>query len=475
MDGYLRNLILNADSYKASHFLQYPQGTTRVSSYIESRGGKWDRAVFFGLQMALIEYLSKPVTRANIDEADEFWKGHGLPFNRSGWERILKKHKGFLPLKIEAVAEGSVVPNRNVLLQAVNTDPACYWLTSYVETILVRAVWYPTTVCTNGFFCKKEILESLRRTSDSADAVVGFKLHDFGFRGASSLESAAIGDCAHLVNFLGTDTVAGVLAAREYYGERMAGHSIPAAEHSTITAWGGAQGEAAAFENMLDQFAKQGKTVAVVSDSFDIYNACSSLWGEKLREKIEKSGATVVVRPDSGIPEEVVPKVVGLLMEKFGFTTNSKGFKVLPSCIRVIQGDGINYESIGRILKAMESRKLSTENTAFGMGGGLLQDFNRDTLMFAMKASAIETDGTWRDASKSPVGDRGKHSKKGRLALIKDKKGEYATIRLEELKDGQENLLSTVFEGGKITKKYSFAEIRKAASNCLEESLSGRK
>jgi len=472
MAEYLRNLILNADSYKASHFLQYPPKTTRVSSYIESRGGKWDRAVFFGLQMALIEYLSKPITKADIDEADEFWTEHGLPFHHSGWEHILNKHKGFLPLKIEAVEEGSVVPGHNVLLQVENTDPECYWLTSYVETILMRAVWYPTTVCTNSFFCKKEILESLRRTSENADAVVGFKLHDFGFRGASSLESAAIRDAAHLVNFLGTDTVAGVLAAREYYGEKMAGYSIPAAEHSTMTAWGEGKGELDAFSNMLDQFAKQGKTVAVVSDSFDIYNACSSLWGGKLREQVEKSGATIVVRPDSGEPVEVVPKVVELLMEKFGFTVNAKGFKVLPDCIRIIQGDGINYESIGRILAAMERHKLSTENIAFGMGGGLLQDFNRDTLMFAMKASAIEVGGKWRDVSKSPVDDAGKHSKKGRLALVKDKKGEYATVRLEELQDGQENLLKTVFENGKITKKYSFAEIRKAASDSLEEMLS---
>jgi len=475
MADYLRNLILNADSYKASHFLQYPPKTTRVSSYIESRGGKWDRSLFFGLQMALLEYLSKPITKKDVDDAEEFWKGHGLPFNRQGWEHILKKHKGFLPLKIEAVEEGSVVPNRNALLQVENTDPECYWLTSYVETILMRAVWYPTTVATNGFFCKKEILESLRRTSENADAVVGFKLHDFGFRGASSLESAAIGDCAHLVNFLGTDTVAGVLAAREYYGEKMAGFSIPAAEHSTMTAWGGAHGEQAAYSNMLDQFAKQGKTVAVVSDSFDIYNACSVLWGEKLRERVEKSGATIVIRPDSGKPEEVVPKVVELLMEKFGFAVNSKGFKVLPSCIRVIQGDGINYESIKRILAAMERRLLSTENIAFGMGGGLLQDFNRDTLCFAMKASAIEIDGKWRDVSKSPVGDAGKHSKKGRLALVRDAKGKYCTIRKEDLAAGQENLLKVVFENGKATHKQTFAQIRKRAGEGLEEVLCGRK
>ena len=472
MDDLSRNIILNTDSYKASHYLQYPPKTTAVSSYIEARGGRWDCSVFFGLQMALIEYLSRRITKEDIDEADEFWKAHGLPFNREGWEHILKKHGGRLPLRIEAVAEGSVVPNRNVLVQVVNTDPECFWLTSYVETILVRAVWYPTTVCTNGFFCKKDILESLRRTSDNADAVVGFKLHDFGFRGASSFETAAIGDCSHLVNFLGTDTVAGILAARKYYGEGMAGYSIPAAEHSTMTAWGGPECEISAFSNMLDRFAKPGKTVAVVSDSFDIYDAVSQKWGKKLRTRVERSGATVVVRPDSGDPVRVAPKVVELLMEKFGFTLNSKGFKVLPSCIRVIQGDGINEGSIRRILKEMKRRNLSTENIGFGMGGGLLQAFDRDTLGFAMKCSAIRVAGRWRDVSKSPVTDIGKHSKRGRLALVKDGRGNYATIRLEELKEGQDNLLKTVFEDGRITRKHSFAEIRKRADEGLGKLLS---
>jgi len=425
--------------------------------------------------MALIEYLCKPITKQDIDEAGEFWKEHGLPFNRQGWEYILKKHDGFLPLKIEAVAEGSVVPNRNVLVQIVNTDPECFWLTSYVETILVRAAWYPTTVCTNSFMCKANILESLRRTSDNADATAGFKLHDFGFRGVSSFESAALGAAAHLVNFLGTDTVAGILAARKYYGEKMAGYSIPAAEHSTITAWGEGNGEDAAYANMLDNFAKPGKTVAVVSDSYDIFNAVSKLWGGKLKQKILDSGATVVIRTDSGEPSQVAPKVIELLMEKFGYSVNLKGYKLLPSCIRVIQSEGLNVDTMKTILDQLERRKLSTENINFGMGGGLLQTFDRDTLRFAMKCSAIEIDGKWKDVSKSPVTDRQKHSKKGRLALVKGKKGEYGTIRLEELKPGQENLLKTVFENGKVTKKYSFAEIRKNANQGLEEMLLGRK
>jgi hypothetical protein len=65
------NTILATDSYKASHWLQFPPGTQHVHCYIESRGGSYDRTVFFGLQAFLRQYLSHPITQADIDEADE--------------------------------------------------------------------------------------------------------------------------------------------------------------------------------------------------------------------------------------------------------------------------------------------------------------------------------------------------------------------------------------------------------------------
>jgi bifunctional NMN adenylyltransferase/nudix hydrolase len=50
-DMLRHNLILDTDSYKLSHFLQYPPGTEGVNCYIEPRGGKLDDVVFFGLQI----------------------------------------------------------------------------------------------------------------------------------------------------------------------------------------------------------------------------------------------------------------------------------------------------------------------------------------------------------------------------------------------------------------------------------------
>ena len=176
------NPILNVDSYKTSHYLQYPPGAEIVSSYIESRGGEYASSVFFGLQMFLKQYLSKPVTSADIDEAANVLTAHGVPFNQQGWDYIVQKHGGYLPLEIEAIPEGTLLPVSNVLLQARNTDPECAWLTSYIETALLRAVWYPTTIATRSHDCRAIIERALLDTADSTDGLE-FKLHDFGARG----------------------------------------------------------------------------------------------------------------------------------------------------------------------------------------------------------------------------------------------------------------------------------------------------
>ena len=456
----MTSILLNADSYKASHFLQYPENTTAVSSYIESRGGVFESTVFFGLQMFIKQYLCVPFTQADIEEAAEIAGLHGVPFNRVGWQYILDTYAGYLPIEIQALPEGSVVPTRNALVQVTNTDPNCAWLTSYVETALLRAVWYPTTVATLSRECKKVIRRYLEETADAMDGLP-FKLHDFGARGATSEEAAAIGGLAHLVNFTGSDTLGAVVAARRYYGENMAAFSIPAAEHSTITSWGRDR-EQDAYENMLKQFAGPGKIVAVVSDSYDLWNAIDTLWGVALKEAVEESGGTLVVRPDSGDPVEIVSGTIEHLMNKFGFAVNARGYKVLPRCVRVIQGDGISLGCIERILEEMKRRKLSADNIAFGMGGELLQKVNRDTQKFAMKACAVCVNGTWRDVFKDPVTDPGKRSKAGRQAVVRHADGSWLTLRESELGEG-ENLLRVVFRNGSLLSDQTLASIRTLA------------
>lgn len=451
-----KSILFNTDSYKVSMWEQYPPNTTGVYSYIEARGGRFDNTVFFGLQAYIKEYLLRPITQDEIDFAAELYAKHGEPFNRAGWEHILNEHGGLMPLRIRAVPEGSVVPIKNVLVTVENTDPLVPWSTTWIEPSLLRGVWYPTTVATQSWTIKQIILDYLEKTGDPS--TIGFKLHDFGARGVSSCESAGLGGAAHLVNFMGTDTVSSLLFARDYYGARMAGYGIPAAEHSTITSWG-RDNEAKAYANMLAKFARPGTTVAVVSDSYDIFNAVENLWGGELRQAVIDSGATVVIRPDSGDPETVVSKVVQLLDKKFGSTVNAKGYKVLNN-VRVIQGDGVNESTIRCILSHLEIYGYSADNVAFGMGGALLQKVDRDTQQWAMKCSAARINNKWVPVQKDPVTDSGKRSKAGRVTLYQDHNGQYRS----GVEDWEQDALQTVFENGRLLVDDTFDVIR-ARSN----------
>ncbi|MFC3148354.1 nicotinate phosphoribosyltransferase [Piscinibacterium candidicorallinum] len=468
---WLTNLALATDSYKASHYLQYPPGTTGLHAYIESRGGEFSHTLFFGLQMILKDYLAIPITHADVDEARDFWALHGEPFNEAGFRYIVDTHQGYFPVRINALPEGVAAPTGTPLMTIESTDPQAFWCVSYLETLLLQ-VWYPITVATQSWTIRSLIKRYLVATSDTPEAGLAFKLHDFGYRGVSSPESAARGALAHLVSFRGTDTVAGILAGRQFYREPMAGFSIPAAEHSTITSWGKA-GEVDAYRNMLKQFAKPGALVAVVSDSYDLFNALENHWGTTLKQEIIDSGATVVIRPDSGDPASIVLKTLGILDAKFGSDLNSKGFRVLRH-VRVIHGDGVNLRAIRDILAAMKINGYSAENVAFGMGGALLQGLNRDTCKFAMKTSAALIEGEWRDVFKDPVTDPGKRSKAGRLtAWRNDTTGEWLTTPVHNgwsdtgreplAGPGWTQMLVPVWDTGRLLADHTLGEVRARA------------
>lgn len=461
MQSFLDNILLNTDSYKISHWKQYPPGTEKVYSYFESRSGaKFNRTVFFGLQYFLKRYLEgKVVTAEKINEAEEIFNLHfgGKVFNREGWEYILHNHDGKLPVVIKAVPEGSIIPESNVMMTVENTDPKVFWLTNFLETLLVQ-VWYPCTVATQSRAMKQIIGNYLAETGDPS--LIDFKLHDFGFRGVTCPEQAALGGAAHLVNFQGTDTVAGLVLTRKFYGDLISGFSIPASEHSTITSWG-EQHEVDAMRNMLEKYPTG--LVACVSDSFDIFKACSELWGTTLKDRILQRDGVLVVRPDSGEPTVMVPTVLNLLGEKFGTITNEKGYKVLHPKVRVIQGDGIDFSTLEDILKAVKDRGWSADNVAFGSGGGLLQKLNRDTQRFAFKCSSVTVNGQERDVFKRPITDQVKSSKAGRLKLVYEFGSHGPALKTIPFSDNGEDQLQTVFKDGVLSGEQKFSEIRKRA------------
>ena len=460
------NLLLLADAYKYSHYKLYVPGTSKIYSYLESRGGMFDETVFYGLQYFIKEYLAGTAfTKENIDEAEKILNGvfgsKGI-FNRANFEYILDTYDGKLPIRIKAVPEGMAVPTHNVLMTIENTDPKCFWLTNFLETLLMQ-VWYPSTVATLSREIRKVVQQYFDKTAeDTSKTAIEFALNDFGFRGVSSVESAGLGGSAHLVNFMGSDTVYASAFARKYYdAKQVYGKSVSATEHSIMTLLG-PQGEREVFEHVLHAY--PDGILSVVSDSYDIFKAVGDLWGTEFKEEILKRNGTLVIRPDSGDPVQTLLRVFEILFDRFGFTTNSKGFRVLPKQVRVIQGDGIDYDSIKLIYNALVAHGISVENLILGMGGALLQKVNRDTQKFALKCSYAEVGSEKVEVRKSPVemNEEGKlvpsfkTSKAGRLKLVNEG-GRYRTVA--ESAPG-EDMLQTVFENGELKKSYTFEEIR---------------
>lgn len=458
-----KNLILSTDSYKHSHFAQYPPKAQHVSSYIEARVGAEHRQVtqFFGIQAFVMEYLTSQITREHIAEAGKVLRAHGLPFNEHDWEYILIEHDGFLPLEIQALPEGTIVPRGVPMVQVRNTDPGLPWLTSFIETALLRAIWYPSSVATLSFLTKAIIWEGLQRTSDDPSGQIPFKLHDFGARGVSSSESAGAGGAGHLLNFKGTDTLEALtFIDRNYAPGEIAGFSIPASEHSTMTAWGRDK-EIDAYRNMIGEFGHG--LFSIVSDSYDLFNAVENIFGKDLRNEILAIDGKLIVRPDSGDPVLTPIAVLEKLWDAFGGTINSKGYKVLNPKVGVIQGDGMNAASVSALVAGVAAAGFAVDNIAFGMGGALLQGHMRDDMRWAMKANAIDFGSGWEDVQKKPATDPTKASKPGRQAVIRNAAGELEAIREDALPADGKNELKTVYRNGLLIFAETWSQITERA------------
>lgn len=471
--------ILLTDSYKFTHWKMLRDKTENVSSYFEARvGARYPKTVWVGLQAILKKYFTGViVTKEEVELAAQLCAlhfGDESYFNREGWMYIVNHHGGKLPLVIKAVAEGSVIPVGNVMMYVEATDEKCAWLTNYVETMLTH-VWFPCTVATRSYYLK----QTIQKYADICGTEnIDFHVHDFGFRGTSSLESAEIGGLAHLVNFKGTDTFPGILGAIKYYDgdPENIGFSVAATEHSVATPF--KLDERKYILEMMEEF--PNGILSLVGDSNSIIDFVIKGMASCKEEIIQrwKNGKAfinrIVVRPDSprwdgDTPYEQVLWIQEELGKIFGYTVNDKGYKVLHPAVGVIYGDGLSEEEIDQIYFHLVKNGWAIDTDISGQGGGLLQKLNRDTQRFAFKCCGQVIDGEWEDIWKQPL-DASKASKKGRLKLIKnyslDGSWYYETINHHHplYHDFQDEMVE-VYRNGEMVKTWTFDEVRENAKS----------
>jgi nicotinamide phosphoribosyltransferase len=446
---------------------QYPKDTKYIYSYLEARKSDVD-IVWFGLQYYLMKYLNTP-TMADVEQAVEYRK-HLLG---SVSDDIVNKYKSlvnlrYLPLKIYAVPEGCVIPSKNVLMTIESNHPQFHWLVGYLESLILK-VWNTCTVATKSMKYYNLVKEMSQQTCDNDDHLP-YCVHDFGYRGVSSEETAYLSSASHLIAFRGTDTIQALPFIKTYYGcNELIGCSIPASEHSVMCTFG-QEDELKAFENMLDLYPEG--IVSIVSDSYDYFKVLTE-YIKVLKPRIESRNGKTVFRPDSGSPELMIlgdpnsphdaekKGSLELLGEEFGYTVNSKGYKVLNPKIGLIYGDGMYFDRFERILEGMKQNGWATSNLVIGIGGLLLQQNSRDDYGFALKTTVAKIGDEYKNVVKSPKTDLGKKSKTGFMKLVNDN-GVIKTVDSlsYEEKRSTDDMLRRVYCDGTITRRYTFDEVR---------------
>ncbi len=434
--------FLKTDSYKLSHPDLYPDARKMVA-YGEFRkpysGVDDDRIVFYGIDYIVEKYLNHQWTLDELAEAEAFYLQHnaGLtpyPFPRKLFEKFIKENNGYFPVRLQALPEGTVI-YPHIPVYQITAEGEYSRLVTFLETVLT-SVWYTSNVATLSRHVKTIISAAFDRSvDDDARWLLNSRLHDFGYRGCSSEEQAMLGGAAHLLNFDGTDTVIAAEYAHMLNGGKPFAQSIPATEHSVMTAW---PSELDAVRNLVTRFGHG--VFACVADSYD-YDAFLKRILPAVAKDVKAKGGTMVVRPDSGDPVESVMKALYACQAAFGFTYNKKGYKVLNNSA-VIQGDGIDIGTIRDILSAVLKAEFSAQNVAFGMGAGLLHRHNRDTMSFATKLSYIEyADGSSKMVMKAPKTDSNKQSLPGILKVIPGD-----TLKVGTVEDHGDDLLQVVYD-----------------------------
>ena len=506
MKNFLPATLL-CDFYKISHKALYDKGTETIYSTWTARNSRLegvDKVVIFGYQSFikkyLVEYFNENFFNRDLDSIiNEYSRVLKYCLNEDNPDisHIKELHElGYLPLKICALPEGTLVPIRVPSLTIENTDSRFFWLTNFIETLFSCEVWQATTSATLAYQYRLILDKWADKTCDN-NFHVDYQAHDFSMRGMSSLESAMLSGAGHLLSFKGTDTIPSIIFLEKYYNadmeydQEIIGTSVPATEHSIMccnsafTKDSDELREYNAFKRIITEVHPKG-IVSIVSDTWNLWDVLTKTI-PALKDEILNRDGKVVIRPDSGNPVDIIcgeriegsgnleyekyyierkKGVVELLWETFGGTINSKGYKVLDSHIGAIYGDAITLERAEEICSRLESKGFASSNIVFGVGSYTYQYNTRDTFGHALKSTYAIKDGKEVFLYKDPITDDGiKKSQKGKVAVVRyEESGELELIDELNQNDYEKisvcNFLETIYEDGKLIKEVSLGDVR---------------
>lgn len=433
------NFILVNDCYKNSHWQQIPENVDYTYTVMVPRKyASYATEIVAAGQTMISSYLSSVrITEEDVNEAEIEVNQQGYEFNRNGWMRIVRECDGKLPLRFMGVEEGRIIPAQTPMMGWVNTKPGFAWLCGHVETVVQSIGWKMTTVASICRKIRKTIKQYAINTGSTAD--ISYSLVNFGDRGADSPEAAIIAGIAHAMLFDGSDcTQANRYIKKLYNTAKSYTSSIVASEHYSMCSNSDCENKddynaAVMMVEQLEKVVERSKNgigipwVSAVIDTYDDIRFVSEYIGERLKDRIINSGGRMVMRPDSGSPFEKPAEIANILKDKFGYTTNSKGYYVLHPAVGVIQGDGLTIDTFEDVIIGWMAKGFSLDNFCMGMGSGVTHDGRRDDFSFSVKAIANKVKDDWVSLLKDPKTDSSKKSLSG-LARCKEVDGQLEII-----------------------------------------------
>lgn len=518
MPQFKLNPLLAEDGYKTSHHKMYRPGTTMVYSNFTTRNVKRmpDQAkkiVVFGIQYTFKyikdlydeNFFSQP-KEVVCGEAKRYLSSYlGVDYDVSHFEAL--HDLGYLPIKVKALPEGSIIGPNIPMFTICNTIPEFYWITNFLETLISALIWKPVHSASMAYGFKQILLKNAIETDKENVFGVNFQGHDFSFRGLQHLESATTSGLGWITSFMGTDTIPVLQAAKYYYNSDNVGFSVPASEHSVASSLCEVENvvdklgnvievktnELAGVRNLLKVYPKG--ILSMVSDTYDLWRMCTE-YLPILKDEIMSRDGKLVIRPDSGDPVDIIcglytkpgswaktefgkyyhhmaneeyhevskGEYFGLiesLWQVFGGTVNSQGFKVLDSHIGAIYGDAITLDRTEEICRRLKRKGFATTNIVLGVGSYSLGCASRDNQGGAVKCTYIEVAYVGREIFKDPITDRGtKKSAKGLLQVYKDTNNEFKLRDQCTWAEEVQGELQLIFKDGEFVKETTIQEIR---------------
>lgn len=477
------SFMLMADTYKNTNPDAMPEGLIKLTSYITPRKSMFkniDKVVFFGLQGFIQEFLIDLVNetffKRDKEEVLAEYKSYlDTQIGKQSYDlsRIAALHDlGYLPIKMKALPEGSLVNMGVPCIELTNTHPDFAWVVQWIECIAQSELFGTCNWATMAHEYRKLANDFYKKTTDGANPAMA--MADFGFRGLG-VDNGIRASSSWLLSFDKTSTIPAMQYIDKMYNAECAKNHIGigavSLEHATVCSnLAICETEENLLRRLLTTVYKD-TSFSYVSDSFDYWSLVNDTL-PKLKKEIMEHNGKFLVRPDSGDIVEISVKTVQKLYEIFGGSVNSKGYKELNPKVGIIYGDGCQYSKIEEIWTKLEKLGFAADTILFGVGAfsftamctpedGMVC-LTRDTFGFAMKSTDCVINGKEYTIQKNPKTDQNhlKKSHKGLCCVTKDGDDYVCHDGYTSETLPADNLLMTVYRDGQFVRTTNFADIR---------------